>query len=148
MFNGFIARLKGHAEKPLPPLDAHLAVGALLVQLAKSDAHYAFEEIVAIDKLLGERHGLNPVEAMKMRADCERLASDVEDSVEFTRLVHEAVPYEERMALVEALWDLALADRKLTPEEETLLAEVAGGLGILDQEAEDVARRYKARNAG
>ena len=72
MFTGLIQRLRSHGhEKPLPELDARLAAGALLVRLAKSDAHYAVEEIVEIDRVLAERHGLNPVEAVKMRAHCE-----------------------------------------------------------------------------
>jgi uncharacterized tellurite resistance protein B-like protein len=144
MFAALIQRLRGHRpEKPLPALDARLAVGALLVRLAKADANYAFEEIAAIDRLLAERYGCGPVEAMKLRADCERLAAQAPDTAEFSRLVHDAVPYEERVGLIEALWKLSLADRKLSPEEGEMLDSLAHGLGINPDDASVIAARYR-----
>jgi len=143
MFNALINRLRGHGEKPLPALDARLAVGALLVRLAKSDDHYAFEEIVAIDHVLASRYGLGPVEAMKMRADCERLAAEIADIEEFATLVHDAVPYDERLGLMESLWQLSLADRKLTAEEESMLGELGEGLGIEPGDCDEIAGRYR-----
>ena len=143
MFAALLTRLKRHGEKPLPELDARLAVGALLVRLAKSDAHYAFEEIVEIDRLLMARYACNPVEAMKMRADCERLAAQAPDTDEFAALVTAAVSYDERVGLIEALWKLSLADRKLTPEEGEMLDKLAHALGINPDDAETIAARYR-----
>lgn len=143
MFSALINRLKGHADKPLPQLDARLAVGALLVRLAKSDAHYAFEEIAEIDTVLALRYGLGPVEAMKMRADCERLAAQVTDTEAFSALVHDAVAYEERVGLIEALWKLSLADRRLSPEEGEMLEALGHALGINPDDASAIAARYR-----
>jgi uncharacterized tellurite resistance protein B-like protein len=145
MFTGLIQRLRGHGqEKPLPELDARLAAGALLVRLAKSDAHYAVEEIVEIDRVLAERYSLNPVAAMKMRADCERLSAQAPDTAEFSALVHDAVAYDERVALYETLWKLSLADRKLTPEEGELLESLAHALGINPDDAAAIAARWRS----
>jgi uncharacterized tellurite resistance protein B-like protein len=145
MFAELLARLTGHTpQKPLPELDARLAVGALLVRVAKTDQHYAFEEIVQIDKILASRFGLNPVEAARMRADCERLASAAPDSSEFTAMVHNAVPYSERAALLDALWQVSLADRALKPEEDAFLGRIAGALGIADGDAAGIANRHKS----
>ncbi len=144
MFAELLARLTGHTpEKPLPELDARLAVGALLVRVAKSDQHYAFEEIVQIDKILASRFDLNPVEAAKMRAECERFASAAPDSSEFTTMVHKAVPYAERAALLDALWQVSLADRSLKSEEEAFLGRIASALGIAEGDATGIANRHK-----
>lgn len=144
MFTELLQRLTGHTpEKPLPELDARLAVGALLVRVAKTDHHYAVEEIIQIDKILASRFDLNPVEAAKMRADCERLADDAPDSSEFTALVHKAVPYSERAALLDALWQVSLADRALKPEEEGFLGRVATALGIAEGDATGIANRHR-----
>lgn len=144
MFNALVNRLRGHRpDRPLPELDAQLAVGALLVRLAKSDDDYSFAEIVEIDRLLAARFALSQVDAMKMRADCERLAAQAPDTDEFAALVHGAVPYEERVGLIEALWRLSLADRRVSQEEGRLIAALAHGFGINPDDSSTIAARFR-----
>lgn len=143
MFTEFLQRLKGtKPDAPLPPLDARLAVGALLVRLAKADAHYAVEEIAQIDVILARAHGLNPVEAAKLRATCEKLEAQAPATDTFTAMVRQGVAYETRAEVYEALWQVGLADRALRPEEEALLAEVAAALGITDDDVSAAAARH------
>jgi len=143
MFNALIARLKGHpAEKPLPALDIRLAVASLLVRMAKADAHYAFEEIAQIDAILAKAHGLNPVEAAKLRAGAERIEAAAPGTDELIAMVQAHTPYEDRAGLFDALWDVGLADRHLRPEEEAFLAEMAEALGITPADAADTAARH------
>ena len=63
MFETLLARLKGAHTAPLPADDARLALATLLVRIAKSDHHYAFEEIVKIDEVLAERYDLSVIAA-------------------------------------------------------------------------------------
>jgi len=98
--------------------------------VAKSDEHYAVEEIVEIDKILARRDNLNPVEAAKLRATCEKIEASGPKTREFTDLVQAAVNYEERRALCDALWAVGLADRKLKPEERALLDRVTQAFGV------------------
>lgn len=143
MFAAILDRLRGHSpSRPLPELDARLAVGALLVRIAQSDRHYAFEEIAQIDKVLAHRFGLGPVEAMKMRADAERLEAVAPGTGEYTGLVQAAVPYDDRLALFGALWDVALADRALQPEETAMLTSLAEALGIAPDDAGAIAAQH------
>lgn len=136
MFTELLDRLKGtRPQAPLPPLDARLAVGALLVRVAKVDAHYAVEEIVEIDAILAHAHGLNPVEAAKLRATCEKLEAQAPETEVFTRMVRDGVAYEARAEVYEALWQVGLADRALRPQEEKLLGEIADALGITPDDA-------------
>jgi len=131
MFTEFLNRLRGiKPEAPLPPLDARLASGALLVRIAKSDSEYVFEEIAAIDRILARAHGLNPVEAAKLRATCEKLEAQAPETATFTAMVQNGVTFEARTELVAALHQVALADRALKPQEDALLAEVAAAFGI------------------
>lgn len=130
-------------EEPLPELDARLAVGALLVRLAKADADYAFEEIAQIDKLLAERQDLSPIEAAKLRATCEKLEAAAPDTKTFTAMVQEDVSYAERAALFDALWLVSVADRALRPEEEAFLAEAAQALAIRKDDADAAAAFHK-----
>lgn len=144
MFAEFFDRLKGtRAEAPLPPLDARLAIGALLVRLAKVDAHYAVEEIAEIDAILARAHDLNPIEAAKLRATCEKIEAQAPDTEAFTAMVQTGVAYEDRAEVYEALWQVGLADRALKPEEETLLGEVAAALGITAGDVAAATARHR-----
>ena len=144
MLERLLRRFAGYPkDELLPELDARLAVGALLVRLAKADADYAFEEIARIDKLLAERQDLSPLEAAKMRATCEKLEAAAPETETFTAMVQEDVSYPERAALYDALWQVSVADRALRPEEEAFLAEAATALGIRADDAAAAAALHK-----
>lgn len=115
---------------PLPELDAQLALGALLVRVAKADRAYLFEELEQIDRILAARGRIGPVEAAKRRATCERLEAAFPDTPTFTALIHDAVPYEERRAMVEALWRVALADGLEEAQEAEMVHLIEAQLGV------------------
>ncbi len=143
MIAEFFDRLRGRKpEEELPELDAQLAVGALLVRLAKADEHYAFEEIVQIDRILGDSEGLNPVEAAKLRATCEKIEAAAPDTEAFTALVQGNVRYASRARIFEALWQVSLADNIVKPEEQAFLADISGALAIAPADAAAIAARH------
>lgn len=143
MFNALFSRLKGHPkDRPLPALDLRLAGAALMVRLAKADETYAFEEIAEIDTILRRAHGLNPIEAARLRADAERIEAAAPDTAAFIAEVQAHIPYEDRASLYDALWDVGLADKALRPQEEAFLAEMTHALGITALDADDTARRH------
>ncbi len=127
---------KGPEPKPLPPTDIPHALGALLVRIAKADAHYAVQEIGQIDRILGEFQNIGPVDAAKFRADCERLEAVAPDTSEFTRLLCKSVPYADRLKMVEALWDVVYADTVAHHSETQIMEITQSHLGI---SAEDCA---------
>ncbi len=145
MFADFLKRLTAPNPEPLRELDARLALGALLVRIAKSDGIYDAAEIARIDRILARRYDLNPVEAAQLRADCERIEHDAPDTVRFTKAIKETVPYEDREAVLEALWDVVLADGERDDHEDALLRMVAPMLGVTDQDSALARQRVEAR---
>ncbi|MGV6847059.1 MAG: tellurite resistance TerB family protein [Marinibacterium sp.] len=142
MFADLIRRLSEPAPKPLSDVDARHALAALLVRVARTDGYYAPAEIDRIDRILAARYGLTPFEAVALRKDGEAMEAQAPDTVRFTRAIKECVDYEDRRAVVEALWQVALADGGRAPEEDALMRMVASLLGVSDQ---DSARaRHKA----
>lgn len=144
MFADFIRRLTAPQPAQLPDADARIAISALLVRVAKADAHYSVEEIRRIDRILATRYGLNPVESAQLRAQAEALEHEAPDTVRFTRAIKDAVPFEERLAVIEALWDVVLADGEREDHEMALLRLVAPMLGISDQDSAHARRRVSA----
>lgn len=141
--SGIIERLKAlftggePPDKPLPELDAAHAIGALLVRVAKADHVYLFEELEQIDRILAQRNGLNPVAAARMRADCERLEAEIPDTPRFAAMVRDAVAYEERLAVVRALWAVVLADGIREEHEVALVDLIEDMLGVSEEHSRE-----------
>ncbi len=145
MFSDFLSRLTQPQPDPLADDDARLALTALLVRIARSDNDYADSEMARIDRISAERYGLSPFEAAGLRARAEDLESEAPDTVRFTRAIKEAVAYEDRLAVVQALWSVALADGHRTGEEDSLLRLVVSLLGVSDVDSA-LARQKAAKS--
>ena len=131
---------------PLPEPDAKLALGALMVRVAKSDQNYQLSEISRIDLLLARLNRLKPIEAAKMRATCEKLEKAAPDTGEFGRLIRETVNIEARLDALEALWEVVLADGVRRPTELIVVEEVREALGL--SEADSARVRAIAEEGG
>lgn len=145
MFADFLKRLTAPEPAPLPDADARLALTALLVRVARSDGHYAEAEIAQIDATMSTRYGLDPDHMAALRADAEVLESEAPDTQRFTRAIKHAVPYDERLGVIEALWSVVLADGDRADEEDALMRLVAGLLGVEDMDSNLARKRVAAR---
>ena len=115
--------------------DARLALAALLVRVARSDGYVSADESSRIDRILMQRHHLSATEAAALRTEAAVLEADAPDTVRFTRALKAAVPLEDRVALVEALWAVALADGRRDDDEDRVLRLVTNLLGLTDVES-------------
>ena len=145
MFADFLRRLTQPEPAQLPDQDARLALTALLVRVARSDETYDDDERTLIDKIAASRFGLSPFEASALRREAEQLESEAPDTVRFTRAIKDAVPFEARLGVIEALWQVVLADGTRDEAEDALLRMVAPMLGISDV---DSAMAPPARHTG
>lgn len=144
MFADLLKRLtQPAADQPLPDSDARLALAALLVRLARADGHYAPEEVNRIDRILMSRYALTPHAVIALRKEAEVLESEAPDTVRFTRAIKDAVPYEERLGVIEALWQVALADGGRDQAEDALMRMVSNMLGVTDQDSAMARQRMQ-----
>ena len=65
--------------------------------------------------------------------------------MQFTRSIKDAVVYEDRSSVMEALWDLVLADGVRDSEEDSILRLIAPLLGVSDRESALARQRVEAR---
>ena len=145
MFGDFLRRLTAPSPAPLPNEDARLALAALLVRIARSDGHYDSDEVAQIEAVIAQRYGLDAETAQALRRDAETLESEAPDTVRFTRAIKEAVPYEDRRSVIEALWQVALADGERDDAEDAILRLAASLLGVNDRDS--ALARQRAQGA-
>lgn len=141
MFATFLKSLLAPVPAPLNDTDARLALSALLVRVARSDEEYDATEIAQIDRVLATRYALSDTEARALRTKAEQLEAEAPDTVRFTRAIKDAVAYDDRIAIIEALWSVALADGERDDEEDALIRLVSNLLGISDVESASARQR-------
>ena len=144
MIAGFFKRLSAGAEQGLSAADERLALTALLVRIARADEDYSEAEATQIDKVLMDRYGLSPFEATALRREGETVETDAPDTVRFTRDIKDAVPHEQRIGVIEALWRIVLADGKRDAEEDAVVRLAANLLGINDRDSALARQRVSA----
>ncbi|MEN8896539.1 MAG: TerB family tellurite resistance protein [Yoonia sp.] len=147
MFDRILSIFTGApSQTELPPADARTALGALMVRAAKADRAYLFEEVEQIDAVLAQLYDLNPVEAAKMRAQCELLEEAMPETEDLAGILHDAIDVADREAAVRALWVIVFADGVEHEEEDELLHAVEAILGVSPADAkrlhdEEMAKR-------
>ena len=146
MIEQLLRRLLAPVPARLPAPDAQLALAALLVRLARSDGLYAAEEVERIDRILIRHHTLDAFAAAQLRAEAEDLEAVAPDTVRFTQALKAAVSVEDRAALLEVLWSLALADGLRDAHEDQMLRLLASLLGLTDVDSA-LARQRAERSA-
>jgi len=147
MFAHLFRSAKTNKANDLPEPDEKLALGALLVRVAKSDRNYNVKEIQRIDRIFQKMYALNAVAAAKMRATCEKLEEHAPHMDVFSEMIREGVDFDDRLAALEAMWQVALADGHEKPEELEVMDRAKLALGL--SEADNVqARATAARTIG
>lgn len=125
--------------------EASLAMAALLVRLARTDGSYDAQEVASIDRALVETFGLSPAAAGTLRLQAEALEAEAPDTVRFTRSLKDAVPYDHRIGLVEAMWRVVLSDGTRDKDEESMMRLVSNLLGISDVDSALARQRVGTR---
>ena len=148
MLKHILAALSG--AKPveaLPPEDCRLALTALMIHVAKADETFADTERAAITQILRQRYELSENESETLMSEAEQVEEKATDTVPLTRLIKDAVPYEERIEVVEHLWEIALADGQRSDDENALLRLVVNLIGVPDRDSGLARQRVSARLA-
>lgn len=143
MFADLLKRLTAPQPQPATDDDARRALGALLVRIARADGDYAQIERDTIRDILIRRYA--PSDADELLTDCEALETEAPDTVRFTRAIKDAVAYEDRLSVVEAMWEVVLADGIREAHENQLMRMVPPMIGVEDQDSNAARLRIEAR---
>lgn len=118
-----------------------VAVGALLVEAARRDDMFNAEEQGAIKRLLAERFSLSDAEAEELLEAARSANAGAGQLFGFTNKVVKELDENDRIHIIEMLWEVAYADGVLDPHEDAMIRRVAGLVYVSDFERGAARRR-------
>ena len=127
------------------PDEFHLAAAVLLLYAATADAEFGSAERERIEWLCEHRFELAHDEA---HALIEAAEQKVESSVQllgFTRTIKDGFSYDERVHLMEMLWEVVYADELVEAHEASLMRQIAGLIYVDDRDSGIARSRVRAR---
>ena len=140
MFDAIIKLL----SEPSAPPDRdglQVAVAVLLVEAARMDDRFDDAERRVIERLLAQKFQLSPEQTRELVGKAVETGERSNQLYPFTRTAVDRMDPQQRIGLIEMLWEVAYADGVLDPEEDALLRRVAGLIYVSD--ADRVAARQR-----
>ena len=130
-------------DRPEDPLA--VAAAALMIEASRLDDGIDEDERSRINELLQWRFKLDQAATAAVVREAERQAQDATQLFGFTTTIRDNTAVEERVKIVEMLWDVAYADGHLHELEASLLRRIAGLLYVSDKESGAARRRVMTR---
>ena len=125
--------------------ELQVAAAALLVEAAMMDAHFDESEQATIEALLKQRFALDEGAAQTLLQTARDRVAESSQLFAFTRGVNDRFDAEERIELMEMLWQVVYADGQLTDYESNLMRRVAGLIHVSDRDSGAARKRALAR---
>ena len=138
--------LEGSAKVSRPKKDElQAAAAALLVEAACMDGNFDDQERKSILSLMEQHFNLNGEESLTLISEAEKIIENASDLYAFTRVIKDRYEPEQRIEMVEMLWEVAFADRTVDHYESNLISRIAGLIFVSDRDRGEARKRVMAR---
>lgn len=127
------------------PDEFHLAAAVLLIHAATADASFDKTERDHIELLCEQRFDLAHDEAHALIGAAEQAVDDSVQLLRFTRTIKDGFTYDERVHLMEMLWEVVYADEIVEAHEAMLMRRIAGLIYVEDRDSGIARGRARAR---
>ena len=125
--------------------DLQVAVVALLIRAATSDARFGEDERETIRRIAADSFGLTPEAVLSLVKEAEGEEAETLDLHRWTQAIKQAYSEEERVGVIEKMWEVVYADGVLDDYEANLLRRIAGLIYVPDRESGQARQRVIAR---
>jgi uncharacterized tellurite resistance protein B-like protein len=110
--------------------DIHVAVCALCVEMARIDEHFSPEELKTVLSILKAKYQLSSDHAEALIASADKALEESVDLWQFARLINENYTPEEKIAIIEILWQIVYVDGKMDDHEHYLMNKLSNLLRL------------------
>ncbi len=128
--------------------ELHLAAAALLVEAASIDQDFDQAERGHILSFAESRLGLSADEARTLLTAAETAVGQATQLHGFTSQIRNRWAYEERLQLVETVWEVVYADGRADEYESQLMRRIGGLIYVTDRDRGLARKRVLARIDG
>jgi uncharacterized tellurite resistance protein B-like protein len=124
-----------------------LAATALFVHIISLDGTPSDVEIRKLHELIETRFGLDPGTANKLIEAATRVEGDAVDLYRFTSVIMRSLNDEDRLRIVEMMWELVYADGHVSEFEENVVWRAADLLAVSSRDRIELKHRVGKRSA-
>ena len=124
------------------------AAAALMIEAATLDGTFDDSERAVILRVLRERFDVSEADAEALLSEGRRAADDSTQIYDVIRVIRDALDAEERVKVIEVLWEVAYADGEVHDYEANLVRRVAGLLYVPDRDSGAARKRVLDRLEG
>ncbi len=125
--------------------DTRLAAAALLVHASTIDGYVEEAETERLQSVLKDRYGLSDDQLHELVVAAERSERDAVDIYSFTSKLKKALSEEDRLDIIEMMWEIAFADGEVHGYEENLIWRTAELLGVSSRERIRARKKVEAQ---
>lgn len=107
------------------PVDTQLALAVLLYEVANADMNIDLSERSVISKILMASFGLTETQVHVLLTRAKAEQSDAISMQTYTCVITKNLERQQRIALIQGMWQVAYADGELDGHEEYIIRKVA-----------------------
>ena len=129
-----------------PAVKLRIATCAVLLEMANSDDEFSGEERIKIIEILRVKFGLSDENAHELIEISQGMIDKSIDIYGFTKIINKVYSPEEKMAVIEAIWQVIYADGQLSGHEDALVHKLSFLMGLKHEELIDVKIKVQGKN--
>jgi len=122
-----------------------VATAALLLEMARADFDVKDAELLAVAESIQSMFELNESETTELVRLAEQESAQATCYYEFTSLINKEFDLPQKIKIVELMWQVAYADKRLEKYEEALIRKLTDLLYV--PHAEFIAAKHRVKTA-
>jgi uncharacterized tellurite resistance protein B-like protein len=115
--------------------ELRLAAAALLFRAVYVDGRAEADEVAMVRRIVEEEFGLDDDATAALLDDAEKSAIDAGDLYGWTRRINADYGHDEKLYLMEKLWQVVLADGHIDDHENAMMRRIAGLIYVDDADS-------------
>ena len=132
-----------HEADVHPEQTLQLATAVLLIEVMQSDAECAFEEKATILKILKERFQMSDAEVAQLIERGQQASRTANDLHQFTSRINRELDRNEKVRIIEYMWQVAYADGYISAHENHLMRRLVDLLHV--SHGDNIAAKMRAQ---
>jgi len=143
-FGKYIQPASGKTDK-VSEHAIQVATAALLIEMMGADGKVSEDERRAVIQTIQSKFKLTEEETKSLKELAKEKIRKATDYYDFTSLIHKGLSYEQKVEIIEHLWEIAFTDKHLDKHEEYMVRNIADLIYVEHKDFIEAKLRVKKR---